>query len=114
MPIVPIELNFSAQTESKSTQANIEGKLMRKRKKVWGVQGNAKCLVFIDDVNMPQKEYYGAQPPIELLRQLIDMNGFYDRQTFGWKEIEKWTLVCAAAPPSGGRQPLTPRFMRHF
>ena len=30
-PIVPIELNFSAQTESKSTQANIEGKLMRKR-----------------------------------------------------------------------------------
>ena len=79
MPIVPIELNFSAQTESKSTQANIEGKLMRKRKKVWGVQGNAKCLIFIDDVNMPQKEFYGAQPPIELLRQLIDMNGFYDR-----------------------------------
>ena len=103
MPIVPIELNFSPQTESKSTQANIEGKLMRKRKKVWGVQGSAKCLVFIDDVNMPQKEFYGAQPPIELLRQLIDMNGFYDRQTFAWKEIEKWTLVCAAAPPSGGR-----------
>ena len=37
MPIAPIELNFSAQTESKNTQANIEGKLMRKRKKVWGV-----------------------------------------------------------------------------
>lgn len=50
---VPIELNFSAQTESKSTQANIEGKLMRKRKKIWGVQGSAKCLIFIDDVNMP-------------------------------------------------------------
>lgn len=111
---VPIELNFSAQTESKSTQANIEGKLMRKRKKIWGVQGSAKCLIFIDDVNMPQKEFYGAQPPIELLRQLIDQRGFYDRQGFAWKEIEKFTVVCAAAPPSGGRQPLTPRFMRHF
>ena len=63
---------------------------------------------------MPQKEFYGAQPPIELLRQLIDMNGFYDRTNFGWREIERYTIVCAAAPPSGGRQPLTPRFMRHF
>jgi len=49
---------------------------------VWGGQSNAKCLIFIDDVNMPQKEFYGAQPPIELLRQLIDMNGFYDRTSF--------------------------------
>jgi len=31
------------------------------------------------------------------------MNGFYDRTNFGWKEIEKYTLICAAAPPSGGR-----------
>jgi len=26
---------------------------MRKRKTVWGVQGNSKFLIFIDDVNMP-------------------------------------------------------------
>jgi len=53
-------------------------------------------------------------PPIELLRQLPDKSGFYDRTNFFWKEIEKFTMVCAAAPPAGGRAHLTPRFMRHF
>ena len=59
-PVVPCELNFSAQTESKNTQANIEARIGKKRKKVYGVQGNAKFLIFIDDVNMPQKEIWGA------------------------------------------------------
>lgn len=52
---------------------------------------------------MPSVEKYGAQPPIELLRQLIGEGGFYDRPMFYWKNIENFVTICGAAPPSGGR-----------
>ena len=112
--VVPVEVGFSAQTSAKVTQMTIEGKLEKKRKTLLGAPAGKKIVIFVDDVNMPSVEEYGAQPPIELLRQLVDFSGFYDRQKLFWKSVQDSCLVIAAAPPGGGRNPLTPRFVRHF
>jgi len=37
----------------------------------------------------------------------------YDRVSLMKKEIHKYVVISSAAPPVGGRSPLTPRFMRH-
>lgn len=63
---------------------------------------------------MPAVEFYGAQPPIELLRLFIDKWGFYDRKELYWKDVEDTTIIACSAPPGGGRNSLSPWFVRHF
>uniref|UniRef100_A0A6E8VFP2 AAA+ ATPase domain-containing protein n=1 Tax=Anopheles coluzzii TaxID=1518534 RepID=A0A6E8VFP2_ANOCL len=112
--VIPIFVNFSAQSESARTQEIIESRLERRKKTLLGAPINKRIVVFIDDVNMPKLDRYGSQPPIELLRQFADFRGVYDREKMYWKDIVDVTLGAACAPPGGGRNVLTARFIRHF
>ena len=86
----------------------------KKSRRLLGALAGKKMVFFIDDLNMPQKEEYGAQPPIELLRQAIDQGGFYDLEELTLKLLEDLVFVAACAPPGGGRNAVTPRLTRHF
>lgn len=94
----------------------IDLKLTKLRKDHFGPSYGKRCIIFIDDLNMPKVEIYGAQPPIEILRQFIDQGGWYDRKDnkHPFRHLDNINLLTAMGPPGGGRAPVTPRFQRHF
>lgn len=111
---LPLQFIFSAKTSAHETQETILNSLHMESKHKRSSKPGMKNIIVIDDINMPEVETYGAQPPIELLRQMVDLKVFYEKKESLVVEIDKTFLFGVAAPPTGGRNKMTTRFTRHF
>ncbi|XP_063093605.1 dynein axonemal heavy chain 14 [Cavia porcellus] len=107
-------VNFCANMTAAKAKEMILKKLIRKAKDTLGTPMNSKAVIFIDDLSVPVPDASGAQPPLELIRQLLDMGGVYDTERNVWKSIHDLSVVAASCVPPVGRHDVSPRLLKHF
>ncbi|XP_073527968.1 dynein axonemal heavy chain 14 isoform X2 [Phyllobates terribilis] len=107
-------VQLGPHTGAARIQNQIRSKLVKKGRDTLGAPRSKQVAIFIDDLNMPNPEEYGAQPPLEMMRQFLELGGFYDTTSLTWKNIQDTTVIAACAPPGGGRSEISPRLLKHF
>uniref|UniRef100_H2YVQ5 AAA+ ATPase domain-containing protein n=1 Tax=Ciona savignyi TaxID=51511 RepID=H2YVQ5_CIOSA len=107
-------IQFSALTQPSQCQVSFKIFLVKRSRDSVGPPRGKKCIAFVNDLNMPSSDKHGSQPPLELLRQFIDLGGFYDVKKLTWKGVVDVTLAATAAPPGGGREFISSRLLKHF
>uniref|UniRef100_A0A8C9P5P1 Dynein axonemal heavy chain 2 n=1 Tax=Spermophilus dauricus TaxID=99837 RepID=A0A8C9P5P1_SPEDA len=107
-------VNMSAQTTSNNVQNIIESRVEKRTKGVYVPFGGKSLITFMDELNMPAKDTFGSQPPLELIRLWIDYGFWYDRSKQTIKYIRDMFLMAAMGPPGGGRTVISPRLQSRF
>ena len=102
------------QTTAAGLQESIESRTEKRTKTHYVPVGGKKMICFMDDFNMPAKDVYGSQPPLELIRQWIDYKYWFNRRNQQKIYVLNTLLMAAMGPPGGGRQVISSRTMSRF
>jgi dynein heavy chain len=107
-----IDVNF--YLEHRDVQHAIESVIDKRSGRIFGPPTGKKMLFFLDDLNLPEIEEFGTQNAHSMLRMIMDLRTFYDREDLSFRKEITDCLYVAAMNPSAGSFSIADRVQRHF
>ncbi|PFH34573.1 dynein heavy chain family protein [Besnoitia besnoiti] len=112
--ILSATINLNSYTDSKRLQGIIESHIEKRTGHSYGPAGNKRIIFYIDDFNMPFVDKYDTQPPLELLRQLVDYGSMFDRERLDERKHIVDVQYVASMNPTAATFHISSRLQRHF
>ena len=109
-----ITLNFTPKIRPKEVFQSIVKRLNKIKRGLYGVKGDKKCIMFIDNFGLPLPDQHGDQPATEIIHQLLDQKFIYDHTNFSKVTLKNTTIIASMSASYGMTQDLSERTLRHF
>ncbi len=107
-------INHNSYTSSLVLQSQIMSALDKRTGRTYGPPNNKKCIVFVDDLNMPSLDKYDTQSAIMLLLQITSYSQIYDRERLEEKKELQDLLFVSCMNPKAGSFQVNNRLQRYY
>ncbi|CDJ36189.1 LOW QUALITY PROTEIN: uncharacterized protein EMH_0009970 [Eimeria mitis] len=107
------KLALAHRTTTDDVEDFLMTRFVKRHRRSLGPRYGSRMLFLIDDLALPVPDTFGAQRPHQLLRQIVEYGGFYERTRFQFIHVEDTSTVLAGATDVAGSR-TDMRLLRHF